>query len=139
MIALNDFIGKWFYHETIYWKDELSEYKNWDYKNPSDKSIVLPNERLGLVTCIDVEEGYLLIQHKKNVILKIKPTSIRVLLPFSPAFTFGDKVIEIQRPIVGIIRQIDWHLNEQKYYYFLTVNEKIKSRRYFEEELTLFS
>lgn len=114
MIALNDFIGKWFYHETIYWKDKLSEYKNWDYKNPSDKSIVLPNEGLGLVTCIDAEEGYLLIQHKKNVILKIKPTSIRVLLPFCPAFTFGDKVIEIQRPIVGIIRDIDWHFNEQK-------------------------
>ncbi|RFS16695.1 hypothetical protein [Emticicia sp. C21] len=138
MTALNDFIGKWFYHDTIYWKDDLSGYKNWDYKNPSDKSIILPNEKLGLVNCIDVEDNHLLIRHKKNVVLKIKPTSILLLLPFPPMFKFGEKVIEIRRPIIGVIREIGWHLKEQKYYYFLTVNNKDKSRRYFEEELNVF-
>lgn len=35
----------------------------------------------------------------------------------------------------GEIRDVSWHNNDRKYYYGVMVNDKMKGRRYYEEDL----
>jgi hypothetical protein len=57
-----------------------------------------------------------------------------------PAFSVGQQVRVIlnernRTPRTGSIRQIIWHYKDERYNYYLTVNGKSVSKRYFEEDL----
>ncbi len=54
-----------------------------------------------------------------------------------PEFVYGARVSPLNHPeIEGRIARIFWHFDKKRYYYKIEINGKIKSRRYFAEELT---
>lgn len=53
-----------------------------------------------------------------------------------PRFVDGDLVSPVSHPeLVGAIHEIRWHFNRQEYMYFITVNGKKKSKRYYFDDL----
>lgn len=53
-----------------------------------------------------------------------------------PQFTDGELVSPVNHPeMVGVIRGIGWHFEKQEYMYFITVNGRKKSKRYYYKDL----
>lgn len=52
-----------------------------------------------------------------------------------PKFDFGQKVKIKDKNEIAIITDIMWHFGNTEHFYFVTVNGKKKSKRYFESEL----
>ena len=53
-----------------------------------------------------------------------------------PEYVFDSSVSPIDHPeLAGKIAKIYWHFNRECYYYKISVNGKMKSRRYFADEL----
>lgn len=53
-----------------------------------------------------------------------------------PQFMNGDLVSPANHPdIVGVIREIGWHFGRQEYLYFISVNGRKKSKRYYDRDL----
>lgn len=53
-----------------------------------------------------------------------------------PKFLTGELVSPGNHPeLVGVIRGIGWHFNHQDYMYFITINGRKKSKRYFANDL----
>ena len=55
-------------------------------------------------------------------------------IPHAPVFKIGN-IVSVKKDEEGMINEIFWHLDQQSYYYMIKVGNKIKSKRYFEEEL----
>ena len=55
-----------------------------------------------------------------------------------PSFVYGDFVSPVNRPdIIGKIETLIWHFKDKDYNYYISVNEKKKSKRYFAEDLMI--
>ncbi len=86
--------------------------------------------------CINVSNGYLSVMFGDTEI-RIKD-NIFYPLNFTPEFNPLQKVKlrnskgELE---FGTIKGIHWHNNDRKFYYDLEVNNKIKGRRYYSEDL----
>ncbi len=53
-----------------------------------------------------------------------------------PQFMNGDLVSPVNHPdMVGVIRGIGWHFKNQDYMYFISVNGRKKSKRYYDKDL----
>ncbi|MDE7325632.1 MAG: hypothetical protein K2N63_05010 [Lachnospiraceae bacterium] len=60
------------------------------------------------------------------------------LLPLSapPKFVYGEQVLVISHPgMVGTVLKIHWHFKEERCFYTLLVDGKIRSKRYFDNDL----
>lgn len=54
-----------------------------------------------------------------------------------PEFVYGARVSPINHPeTAGIISRIFWRFDKNRYFYKIEINGRLKSRRYFAEELT---
>jgi hypothetical protein len=83
--------------------------------------------------CVGQEGDYLIIQYDTQR-YRVKPDLYQVIPPLR--FTFGQQVRERERPeILGIVRRIGWHVLKGEPLIYLEVKGKMKSRRYFQEEL----
>lgn len=63
---------------------------------------------------------------------------LECLKPLSnpPEFEYNARVSPVNHPeLTGIIAKIYWHFDKQSYYYIIEINGKLKSRRYFAEDL----
>ena len=57
-------------------------------------------------------------------------------LPNSPEFEYNARVSPVNHPeLTGRIAKIYWHFDKQSYYYIIEIKGKLKSRRYFVEDL----
>ncbi len=54
----------------------------------------------------------------------------------SPKYVFGEKVKIKENGQEAVITDIMWHYDKKKHYYFVTINDKRKSRRYLDSEFT---
>lgn len=53
-----------------------------------------------------------------------------------PQFMKGDLVSPVNHPdMIGVIQEIGWHFNCQEYLYFISVNGRKKSKRYYDRDL----
>ncbi len=53
-----------------------------------------------------------------------------------PRFTDGQLVSPVSHPeMAGVIRGIGWHFEKREYMYFITVNGRKKSKRYYDNDL----
>lgn len=59
-----------------------------------------------------------------------------IILP-KPRYVWGDTVVLKNRQCIAIVAEIMWHVDKKEYYYFVTVNGRKKSKRYFENELCI--
>lgn len=85
--------------------------------------------------CVDVDEDYLVIARQDlNETYRVKPHKFRVLP--SPVFTFGERVVDPNHPDKkATICDIGWHGKNQTHLYYVLMNGKKKSKRYFSDEL----
>lgn len=67
----------------------------------------------------------------------IKISSDRIMTPDKPlAFVYGDLVSPVDHPeMIGTVREIVWHFKNKDYSYYITVNGRKKSKRYYADDL----
>lgn len=68
-----------------------------------------------------------------------EPINLECVKPLSnaPEFEYNASVSLVIHPeLTGRIAKIYWHFDNQQYYYKIEINGKLKSRRYFAEDLT---
>ena len=85
--------------------------------------------------CIGYDEGFLVLQFGYQQI-RVKPNHFQV--SDEPQFKPFERVKYLNSKGVleyGIVKGIHWHNNERRFYYDIEVNGKMKSRRYYDEDL----
>lgn len=100
--------------------------------------------------CLDINTPELfqavvqyIVKDEKTAVL-ISPESVcnpdlESIKPLSapPEFVYGARVSALNHAgIEGSIARIFWHFDKNRFYYKIEINGKIKSKRYFAEELT---
>ncbi|MDE7223560.1 MAG: hypothetical protein K2O34_07250 [Acetatifactor sp.] len=59
-------------------------------------------------------------------------------LPYDPEHVYGEEACPRNHPdMKGIIAGIRWHGTRQQYFYTLRIAGRLKSKRYFEEDLLI--
>ncbi len=87
-----------------------------------------------------VIEYKLLNQDRAFVILpkngyQLNPKEIKKL-PEPPKYIYGQEVCPCNHPeMTGIISEIYWHFKKNCYYYKIQIGKKLKSKRYFDNDL----
>jgi len=85
-----------------------------------------------LFYCIDEDDQYITIKYKDET-FRVKPELYKQVP--TPKFKYGDKVKMIENPeIEAIIDNILWHYDRNEPMYFIVVNGKRKSKRYWETD-----
>ena len=81
-----------------------------------------------------IEEGdYITLMYKNNC-YRVKDKLFKPVP--KPTYIFGDIVKIKESGVSAVITDIMWHYDKQEHYYFVSVRNKKKSRRYFEAELS---
>ncbi len=86
--------------------------------------------------CIEKNEEFITLKYAENTY------SVKALIykkVENPLFIYGTEVIIKNSNQVAIIRDIHWHYKSNEPIYYIEINGKRKSKRYFEHELTLVS
>ena len=93
----------------------------------------------GLFQCV-VEYEICIDSTTANLVYPVEGVQIAVdklrALDKPPQFMNGDLVSPVNHPdMVGVIRGIGWHFENQDYMYFISVNGRKKSKRYYDKDL----
>lgn len=119
------FLNKWLFYPWL---------KDSDLDNlihPADLNKV---NGIGVTQCIGIENDYLLVRYKNNVV-RVKKEGVKIILP-NPPFNWDENVYEIFKP--EIRAQIDglfWHHYKKQFLFYLKINGKRKSKWFSENEL----
>lgn len=82
------------------------------------------------------ENGNVIITSPKTTFIPDRE-HIRAL-PAPPKYLYGEKVSPCNHPdVIGIICNIGWHFKLNCYIYKIKVNEKVKSKRYYDDDLNI--
>ena len=78
--------------------------------------------------------------HIVNVLQPVKDIKIlsdRIMTPDKPpAFEYGDLVSpDNHSDLIGTVSEIVWHFKNRDYNYYITVNSRKKSKRYYADDL----
>lgn len=85
------------------------------------------------------ENGEVIITSPKTV-YKPDIRHIRALPIPSPKYIYGDQVSPCNHPnVMGIIYGIHWHFKLNCCFYKIKVNGKVKSKRYYDDDLNEFT
>ena len=82
-----------------------------------------------------IEEGEYITLWYNNHYYRVKDKLFRPVP--APTYSFGDIVNIKESGVTAVIADIMWHYDKQEHYYFVSVRNTKKSRRYFEAELSL--
>lgn len=83
--------------------------------------------------CVGERDEFIELQYNGHSYL-VKPQLFKKVP--TPKFNFGDTVRLRKKPeVIGTISEINWHNQTEKEMYFIEVDGKKKSSRYFSEEL----
>jgi uncharacterized membrane protein YkoI len=108
---------------------------NGHYEIHPDDIEIAKEFKLGFVQCIGQQGDYLLTRNLSGKIIRVKGNFEMFIRP-TPEFLPDDKVREIERPeVTGTISEMEWHFEEKKYCYKISIAGKKKKRRYFSDEL----
>jgi hypothetical protein len=83
--------------------------------------------------CLGRDENYLVLKYR-DVSYRAHPDLYRTIP--APVFDFGCKVRDVTKPErIGFILDIEWHHRDSCHIYYISVNGKRHSKRYFETDL----
>lgn len=85
---------------------------------------------------IGFDNDYIKLEINSSVSIRLKPAIVRESR--KPEFFINEKVKTVNSKgflEFGVIKDYYWHSNDMKYIYLLEVNGKMKSRRYYAEDL----
>ncbi len=132
------YLNKWVTCKNLYYKDEFQEIDNLDLVHEDFKDFVRVNRTQTIYKCVGNDSDFLILRSKLFE-LKVKSEAIHQVLP-NPVFEWSEKVREIVRPeIVGVIDDLLWHQNKQTFLYYISVENKRKSKQYQSTELQFIS
>jgi hypothetical protein len=117
---------QWFpeYGEHLIFSNNLERFK-----------ALLPNGKV--FYCINEDKDFLTLQYNEDVYY-VK-TTLYKKVPI-PLFSFGKQVQVTNHPDrVNIVRGIEWHFKQNAVIYYLEIDGKLSSKRYWEQELTLIN
>lgn len=88
-------------------------------------------------------QGVVEYKIENNKAVMIRPKADREMdikdikeLSEPPRFVYGERVSPCNHPdMIGVVVAIKWHFKYDRCFYFISVNGKMKSRRYFDDEL----
>ena len=85
--------------------------------------------------CIGSEDNYIKVRRGecKEIICRVAPDLFQEIP--EPKYKVGDTVL-INDSVNAVIIANSWHSDKQEHYYFVTVNGKKKSRRYYEADFS---
>ena len=93
---------------------------------------------IGLAYCFDFRDDYFYIRVKDKTI-RVKDFEWSFLMP-TPKFGYNQRVSEKNRSeINGFIEEIGYHDKEKSYFYYLKIGDRVKKKRYMENELIEFT
>ena len=106
--------------EQLIFPDDLESFKN-----------LLPYGKV--FNCIDEVDGYLVLQYGKCT-FRVKPDLYKTVN--QPRFVIGCNVkLAKDNTQEGTIEEINWHQKNNSPIYYISINGKKKSTRYFDEDL----
>jgi hypothetical protein len=120
-----EFLNKWLFYPSL--KDSITD----ELIHPDDLNKI---NGTGIVHCIGIENGHLLVR-SKNSVIRVRKEGVKIILP-TPAYNWSENVYEISK--LEIKAQIDdlfWHHTKREFLYYLKINGKRKSKRFSEKEL----
>lgn len=79
-------------------------------------------------------ESSVLLEYGKEI---FECKNVRIKNVPEPMFKIGDCVIVSYSGEIGFVREIYWHYQMNVPFYYLTIDNKKKSRRYLDSELSL--
>lgn len=85
---------------------------------------------------IDFASDYIKLEINRSYSIRLKPTIVQEAQ--KPEYFINDRVKMMNSKgflELGIVKDYYWHLKSNKYIYLLEVNGKMKSRRYYAEDL----
>lgn len=83
--------------------------------------------------CVDIESRYLVLVYRDKR-YRVLPDAYRKIP--APSFVFGQQVKDASKPErLGKIHDIRWHSKQNKPFYHIVVNEKLRSKRYYASDL----
>ena len=87
-----------------------------------------------IVRLVGEEGEYIRINYGEDT-FRVKPELFSEIT--KPKFSVGEKVVVISQGErkQAIILDNDWHFNQKEHFYFVSVNGKRRTRRYFEREI----
>ena len=103
-----------------------------DYIYPDDINKALKAKPFGNVRrCIE-DDGIYLTLEKEGMIFRGK-RDLYVLIP-TPKYKIGESVkLKKYFDKEVIIKDIGWHFKDEKHMYFVSIDGKVKTKRYYEE------
>lgn len=106
-----------------------------DYVHPDDlenlDKLEQPVNRI-----IGIDNDYVKLEISSGLSIRVKPAIVKECR--KPEYFINDKVKTINSKgflEFGVVKDYYWHSNDQKYIYSLEVNGKMKSRRYYADDL----
>ncbi|GAX41607.1 hypothetical protein NIES4075_26040 [Tolypothrix sp. NIES-4075] len=83
--------------------------------------------------CISEDDNFLTLQYDA-IAYRVKPTLYKQVA--TPLFSFGEQVKVINNvDKVGIIKGMEWHFQQSAVMYFLEIDGKYQSKRYWQQNL----
>ncbi|MGM9507893.1 hypothetical protein ACS5NO_09205 [Larkinella sp. GY13] len=132
---IKEYIGEWVSCKTLYYKDVNIQISRLDLVHSLDVEFVRTNRTATIFKCVGITKDDFIILKAKKITIRVKIDAIDRVFPRSK-FDFKDRVFEKERPsIVGEIDDIIWHQKDGEFKYFISINGKLKSKRYGPNEL----
>ncbi len=127
-------------NDWVYLKVLLSEQMQIDERfliHPDDVHLIKNDLHFGLLKCISFKDGYYNFIGSENTFVRALKGAVSKKMP-APQFDFEEEVIDLTKSnhlAIGSISNISFHSVRNEYMYFIAVEGKKKSRRYFADEL----
>lgn len=86
--------------------------------------------------CVAIQDDFIVLEYSTRH-FRVIADLFKAVNP--PAFSFGSKVQVKATSKLGTVEGIEWHYKRDEEFYFLNIDMRVRSRRYFRNELELAS
>jgi len=125
--TMNNFINTWGLY-TWFLED------GYDCFHPEEIGMFEPNNTR-VFYCKNVEDKYLILQYGRKD-FRVNPENYKLIE--KPKFNYCEAVIVKNQELLGEIEEIQWHYKQEYHIYYLIIDGKRKSRRFYEDELVKY-
>lgn len=129
---MKNFIDTWGFYK---WSVDFNEEKDIHPDDLEKMKKLFPIQKI--FHCIDCTDEYLILKYENKTFInetyRVKPLNYEQ--KNEPNFKLNEKVKTKNSEKYGEIREIAWHFQKNSYFYYLNIDGKSSSRRYFDFEL----
>lgn len=124
---MESLVGK---YGTTLWEPPLNEEDAKWYNGGGEQGL---QGHQGLVGKVIEDDGEILTIYFGDRTMRFWKKDFKVYQ--TPEFTWGDKVLIIDKNLEGVIAHFTWHYNNKEYFYFVKAGDKVLKKRYYRTDL----